>query len=68
MKHTINDSWEFMSRDKDCEPGTTELYGIRWSDGHEVLFKDMPEKQTLAYIKRAGIQDLMGHTTGKANN
>ncbi len=68
MKHTINTSWVFMHRPKPGEPGTTELYGVRWTDGYEQLFADMPEQQTLAYIRRAGIKDPMGHTKRKANN
>jgi len=68
MKHTINESWDFMHRPKPNEPGTTELYGVRWADGFERLFADMPEQQTLAYIRRSGIKDPMGHTKGKANN
>lgn len=53
MSHTIDDSWDFMWLD--AGDGGRRLYGVRWADGHEVLFKDMPVKQVEAYIKRAGI-------------
>jgi hypothetical protein len=68
MKHTIIESWDFMDRPKPGDPETIELYGVRWTDGYERLFADMPEQQTRAYIRRAGIKDLMGHTKGKADN
>lgn len=68
MKHTINESWDFLQRPKEGEPDIIELYGVRWADGFERLFADMPEQQTRAYIRRAGVKDPMGLTEGKANN
>lgn len=37
--------------------GARRIYGVRWADGHELLFADMPEQQTRAYLKRKGIGD-----------
>lgn len=68
MKHTINESWDFMRRPVDDEPGAFVLYGVRWVDGFERLFSDMPDQQTLAYLRRKGIKDPMGLTKRKANN
>ena len=68
MKHTINDRWEFMVTELNDGLGTKSVYGVRWADGHEILFKDMPEQQTKAYLKRAGLKDPKGHLENKANN
>lgn len=69
MKHTIDESWDFLHRPSvEGVPGSVEIYGVRWADGFERLFVDMPEQQTLAYIKRSDVKDPMGFTKGKANN
>ncbi len=54
MKHTINERWDFMYEDN--SDGSKKIFGVRWEDGHEVLFKDMPVQQVEAYIKRSGIK------------
>lgn len=68
MKHTITSSWVFIVEDVNDGQDTKKLVGIRWADGHEVLFKDMPEQQTRAYLRRAGLRDPKGFLDNKANN
>jgi hypothetical protein len=68
MSHTINTSWDFISVDLNDGQGTKSLIGVRWADGHEVLFKDMPAQQTKAYLKRAGVKDPKSYLDNKVNN
>ncbi len=56
MTHTIDDRWDFMFSDHG--DGSRRLFGVRWADGPEVLFKDMEPPQVEAYIERARIKPL----------
>lgn len=47
--------WTFIS--ENLPDGSIRLVGVVFSDGHLMYFKNMPIKQTEAYLRASGIKD-----------
>lgn len=54
MAHNIRENWAWIARDH--PDGSTELVGVRYPNGDEVLREAMPAQQWAAYLRKAGLK------------